>query len=420
MSLALPAFLRMPEGATRDSRLLITARGIRAFGDGCVSILLPVWLRSLGFSGIEIGAITTATLLGSAAATLTIGLIANRQPRRLMLAGACIAMLLTSVGFAAIERFWPLLLVAFAGTLNPSSGDVSVFLPLEQSLLPQTGTDRIRTRLFARYGLVASLSGAFGALSAGLPSLLHRYDIAESTTIRMMLLGYGLLAVLAWLCYRQLSPAIEPPPNAPPQPLRESRSVVLRLAALFSLDTFASGFIVQSMLALWLFENFNLSTATTGTIFFWVGLLSAGSFPIAARLGARFGLVNTMVFTHLPAAALLVIIPFMPNLELAIACLLLRSALSQMDVPVRNSYVMAVVTPAERPAAASLTAVPRSLASAAGPLMAGYLLSLTTFGWPLLIAGSIKMLYDVLLLRMFAAVRPPEEEDRPVRQRRVR
>jgi MFS family permease len=227
-----------------------------------------------------------------------------------------------------------------------------------------------------------------------------------------MLLGYGAIAILAWLCYRQLSPAIEPPPDTPPQPLRESRGTVLRLAGVFSVDSFGSGFIVQSMLALWLFENFNLSTATTGTIFFWVGLLSAISYPVAANFGVRFGLLNTMVFTHLPAAILLIVTPFMPSLQLAVACLLLRSLLSQMDVPVRNSYVMAVVTPAERPAAASVTAVPRSLASAIGPLLAGYLLSVTTFGWPLLIGGVLKGSYDLLLLRMFTTVRPPEEQER--------
>jgi predicted MFS family arabinose efflux permease len=184
---------------------------------------------------------------------------------------------------------------------------------------------------------------------------------------------------------------------------------VYTLAALFSLDSFGGGLVVQSLLALWLFQRFNLSVATAGTIFFWTGVCSAVSYLFAVRLALRIGLVNTMVFTHLPSNVLLLLVPFMPNLPLAIALLLARSALSQMDVPVRNSYVMAVVPPEERPAAASVTAVPRSLASAAGPLLAGYLLGLSAFGWPLIAAGALKGIYDVLMLALFAKVRPPEE-----------
>lgn len=193
--------------------------------------------------------------------------------------------------------------------------------------------------------------------------------------------------------------------------MRESKKIVYTLAALFSLDSFGGGFVVQSLLALWLFQRFHLSVATAGTIFFWAGVLSAGSFPVAVWLANRIGLVNTMVFTHLPSNLFLILVPFMPNLPLAITLLLARSALSQMDVPTRNSYVMAVVTPAERPAAASVTSVPRSLATAASPLLSGYLLSLTLFGWPLVIGGTLKGMYDLLLLIMFKKVRPPEEAE---------
>jgi MFS family permease len=402
-----------PETATADARVLVSARAVRAFADGFVSVLLAVWLRELGFPSWQLGAITTSTLIGSAALTLGIGLLAWRWPRQRLLLAAALMMSLTGLGFSFVHDFWPLLLIAFLGTLNPSSGDVSIFLPLEQSLLPQTVADRERTSLFARYGFVATMSAACGALCAGVPGF-----IADRTTLTLkqaltgMFILYALLAIVAMLLYRQLSPAIEPGEAQPSAPLQESKGIVYRLAALFSIDSFGSGFVVQSLLALWLFERFDISVAAVGTIFFWTGLLSAGSYFIAVRLARQIGLINTMVFSHLPANLFLMLTPLMPTLPLAIVLLLLRSLLSQMDVPTRNSYVMAVVSPAERPAAASVTAVPRSLASASSPLISGWLLGLTTFGWPLVIGGGLKIVYDLLLLRMFRSVRPPEEADR--------
>jgi MFS family permease len=400
----------VPATATSDAAVLVAARAVRAFGDGFVSVLLPVYLLELGFSNFQVGAVSTATLLGSAALTLLVGLVTYRLKRRSLLLTAALLMAITGVAFATVHAFWPLMLVAFVGTLNPSSGDVSVFLPLEQTLLPQTVSDGERTSLFARYGLAATLSGAVGALFAGVPTILARNTALSSQgALEAMFLLYAGIALLAFALYRSLSPAIEPPADMPAAPLGESKRIVYTLAGLFSIDTFGSGFVVQSLLALWLFQRFDLSVATTGTIFFWTGLLSSISYPIAAWLARRIGLVNTMVFSHLPANIFLILVPFMPNLSLAIVLLLARSLLSQMDVPTRNSYVMAVVSPQERPAAASVTSVPRSLASAASPLMSGWLLSLSVFGWPLIIAGSLKATYDLLLLAMFKKVRPPEE-----------
>jgi predicted MFS family arabinose efflux permease len=224
---------------------------------------------------------------------------------------------------------------------------------------------------------------------------------------------YGLIGILSAAIYATLPKErrdAQAGVRHKPGPLKKSKRNVYTLAVLFSLDAFGGGFVVQSMLALWLFQKFQLSIAVTGTIFFWAGLFSALSYLAAVRIADRFGLVNTMVFTHLPANLLLILIPFMPTLGWAIALLLARSLLSQMDVPTRSSYVMAIVPPEERAAAASITTVPRSLASAAGPLLAGYLLSTSSFGWPLIIAGGLKIIYDVLLLHMFRTVRPPEEE----------
>ena len=403
----------LPAGASADAVRILQARGIRAFGDGFVSVLLALHLRNLGFSTFEVGAVVTATLVGSAALTLGVGLVAHRLRLRTLLLRAALLMAATGLGFAFVHAFWPLIVVAFVGTLNPSSGDVSVFLPTEQALLPRTVGDRQRTALFARYSRVGGLAAAVGALCAGLPQLVSdRTGIGLDRALDGMFLLYALLGLSTILLYRELSPAVELEPGTARAPLRESRGVVLRLAALFSLDSFGGGFVVQSLLALWLFERFDLSVATAGTIFFWTGLLGAASFLVAPRLAERIGAINTMVFTHLPANVFLMLAAFMPTLPLALACLLLRSALSSMDVPVRTSYVMAVVTPAERAAAASVTNVPRSLAAAVGPLLSGWMLGVTTFGWPLVVAGSLKALYDLLLLRQFRSLRPPEEADR--------
>jgi predicted MFS family arabinose efflux permease len=223
---------------------------------------------------------------------------------------------------------------------------------------------------------------------------------------------YGMLGLASTVIYTGMRSSTDITPETAPQPLKQSRRTVFKLAALFSLDSFAGGLAVQSLLALWLFQRFELSITVAGSIFFWTGILSALSQLAAAPLARRIGLINTMVFTHLPANFFLVLVPFMPNLALALIFLSLRAALSQMDVPARSSYVMAVVTPGERAAAASVTAVPRSLAAAASPAVAGWLLSMSPFGWPLVLCGGIKITYDLLLLSMFQKVRPPEEQNK--------
>src|SRR5438105_6546837 len=335
----------LPPEATPDAAVLLLARGVRAFADGFVSVLLPVYLLDLGFTGFQIGGVATATLIGSSALTLLVGYIAHRYRARPLLSSAALLMVATGAGFTLVHGFWPLLIVAFVGTLNPSSGDVSVFLPLEQSVLPQTVSAKQRTALFARYSLVGSLVAAAGALCAGVPELIaSRGGFPVSTALQGMFVLYGALGLLALSLYKRLSLSLGEPQQIR-APLRESRRIVYTLASLFALDALGGGFIVQSLLALWLFERFELSVATAGTIFFWTGVLSAGSYLVAVRLADRFGLVNAMVFTHLPSNVLLLLVPFMPTLPLAVLLLLARSALSQMDVPTRNSYVMAIVSP---------------------------------------------------------------------------
>jgi MFS family permease len=394
-------------------RRLLWVRGLRAFGDGYVSLLLPVYLISLGLTPFQVGIIATATLLGSGVLTLLVGLHAYRFRYRALLLVAAALMTATGLGFAAITSFWPLLIVAVVGTLNPSSGDVSVFLPLEHCVLARVVDDRQRTAVFARYSLVGALVGALGALVAGLPDVIaSAVHVSAQNAYQSMFLLYAALGLASALIYHKLPAGIAAEAEAPAAPLHDSKRIVYTLAALFSLDAFGGGFIVQSLLALWLFEKYQLSMAVAGTIFFWTGVLSAFSYLVATRIAHRIGLVNTMVFTHLPSSVLLLLVPFAPTLAWAIVLLLARSALSQMDVPTRSSYVMAVVVPSERAAAASITSVPRSLASAASPLVAGYLLGLSSFGWPLIIAGGVKIAYDLLLLATFRTVRPPEEAAR--------
>jgi len=398
----------LPQDLRPEARLLLTGRGLRAFGDGFVSLLLPVYLKLLGFSDTAIGVLVAATLAGSAALTLAVGFVAHRAGHHVLLVGACVLMIATGIGFALETEYWPLLLIGFVGTLNPSAGDVSLFLPLEQALLAEAAGDRDRTRLFATYSLVGSLVAALGSFAAGLPELAATaLGGTLVKPVQAMFALYALLGLATYYLYRRL-----PPPArraAPAQPLGSSRRIVLVLAALFSLDAFGGGFIVQSLLALWLFDHYGLSLAAAGTFFFWSNVLTALSFLAAPRIAERIGLVNTMVWTHLPSNLLLILVPFAPSLWLALLLLLLRSALSSMDVPTRTSYVMAVVTPPERAAAASVTAVPRSLAAAAAPLVSGYLLAASLFAWPLIAAGTLKAIYDLLLLAMFRHHRPPEE-----------
>ena len=381
-------------------RRVLVAKGLRAFGDGYVALLLPLYLLDLGFSALEVGAIATATLVGSGVLTLAIGLSAHRHSYRALLIAATVLMAGTGVGFAVVTAFWPLLLIAVVGTLNPSSGDVSVFLPLEHAVLSRVVDDRKRTAVFARYSLVGALAAAVGSLAAALP---------PRDAIPAMFVLYALIALAAAVVYRGLPSSLVAGPHRAAAPLGPSKGRVYALAALFSLDAFGGGFVVQSLLALWLYQRFDLSLATAGTLFFWTGVLTAFSYPVAVRIANRFGLVNTMVFTHIPSSLCLIAIPFVPTLAGVVVLLLIRSALSQMDVPTRSSYVMAIVTPAERPAAASITSVPRSLASAVSPVLAGSMLAASTFGWPLLIAGVVKIVYDVLLLAMFRKITPPEE-----------
>ncbi|WEX86592.1 MFS transporter [Sinorhizobium garamanticum] len=388
---------------------LFAARALRDFGDGFVAILLPVYLLALGFSPLQVGIIATASLFGSALLTIVIGFISARHDLRGLLLATAGLMVASGAAMSMLNDYALLLLVAFAGTINPSAGSVSVFVPLEHAVLTREVASAERTRMFARYSLVGALASAVGALAAALPDLMTRLALEQLTAIKLMFVLYAVVGLLGGLLYAQIPPRPASRESDKATALGPSRAIVLKLAALFSLDAFAGGFVVQSLLALWLFERFNLSLSEAGVFFFWTGVLSAFSFPVAAWLSKRVGLVNTMVFTHIPSSIALALAAFAPSLPIVLVLLLIRAALSQMDVPTRSSYVMAVVTEAERAAAASFTSVPRSLAAAASPALAGALFAASYRAWPLLICAALKITYDLLLLRQFRHVKPPEE-----------
>jgi MFS family permease len=394
---------------------IIVGRGLRAFGDGMIAILLPIYLGQLGYSPIWIGVMATSTLLGSALLVLGFGFRAHRFRLRRGLLAAALLMTGTGLGFGSVQAFWPLLVVAFVGTLNPSGGDVSIFLPLEHTLVAQLVPDHERTSVYARYSFVGSVGAAVGSLAVGALPWIDAF-MPSGMAARVLFILYGAIGLATLLLYVGL-PEVKVASSQSASALGTSRRRVYGLAALFAVDAFGGGFIVNSLLAVWLFDRFGLSAAMAGAIFFATGLCASLSYFVAARLAARFGLVNTMVFTHLPSSVLLILAAFAPTLPLAIALLVLRSLLSQMDVPTRSSYVMAVVEPAERPAAASVTAVPRSLAAALSPALAGWALTVSSFGWPLVCAGILKIAYDVSLLQQFQSVRPPEESGETRRDR---
>jgi MFS family permease len=400
-----------PSTATYDSRRLITTRALRGIGDGIVSVLLASYLTEIGLSPARIGWIVFATLFGSALVTLWAGFATRRIGTRRMFLGAALLMVATGLGFVYARSFWLLSVVAFVGTMNPSAGDVSLFLPLEQTAIAQTVATRDLTGVFAIYNVAGALGGAFGALASGLPSMLApRFGWNLVAAQRVGFLVYSILGLIAASIYWSLTSVVEAAPTpVKVAPLAKSRATVMRLAALFSIDAFGGGFVIQSLLALWLFRRFNISVQAAGTFFFVAGLLGSFSQFVSSRLATRFGRINTMVYTHIPASGFLILAALMPNATLAVTFLLLRSALSSMDVPARQSYVMAVVPPEERAAAASVTNVPRSLASAAAPVPAGMLLDATSFGWPLICAGVLKITYDLLLLMQFRALRPEDE-----------
>jgi MFS family permease len=403
----------------RDVALLFSTRALRLFAYGLTSVVLALHLAAAGLSQLQIGLLLSLTLWGDTAISLFLTARADRAGRRRTLLVGAGLMIGAAVAFATTTSFWLLLLAATVGVLSPSGNEVGPFLAVEQAALSHELPAHRRTAVFAWYQLAGSLATAVGALAGGgLVQALQRAGLAPLSSYRAVSLGYGLCGAGLALLFLGLSPAVEvaerPPRAATARAaflgLHRSRRVVLELSALFSLDAFAGGFVVQSLVAWWLHARFGASPVALGAVFFGANVLAGFSALSAAAIARRIGLVNTMVATHLPSNVLLALVPLMPTLPLAAALLLLRFSISQMDVPTRQSYTMAVVDPDERSAAAGVTGIARTVGAALSPLLAAPLYaSVALGGVPFFAAGGLKIAYDLLLWRRFRAVRPPEE-----------
>jgi MFS family permease len=386
--------------------LLFAARSIRLFAYGALSVVLALYLHEIGFSSADIGLLFTLTLAGDAGITLWITTTADRFGRKKMLLLGAGLMVMAGVVFSLTGNILLLMVAAVIGVISPSGNEIGPFLSLEQAALSQLLSADQRTRAFGWYNLAGSLAAAAGALAGGfLSQTFLNTGMSELESYRAVILGYAACGLVLMVIFLFLSPDVEAT-TAPAQKrvlgLHKSKSVVLKLSALFALDAFAGGFVIQSMVAYWFHIKFNLDAGVLGSIFFGANILAGVSALLAVRIANRIGLIRTMVYTHIPSNVLLCLVPLMPNLGLAITVLLLRFSISQMDVPTRQSYTMAVVDPDERAAASGVTTIARSVGAAASPFFTGvFLASPALLAAPFLVAGSLKIVYDLLLYRNF-------------------
>jgi MFS family permease len=395
---------------SRDGWLLFATCGVRSFAYGFLSVVLGLYLDAIGLTTTAIGWIFTAALAGGAVMTIVITTVADSFGRKTLLILGAVLMAAAGWIFAISNDPLVLTLAAIFGTISPSGKEVGPFLSIEQAILPETTQDQHRTTVFSAYNLIGSLCGALGALAVGLPSL---FSLPQITGYRFLVWGYVICAVVMMVLFGLLSPAIEAKAKTVSRKrvigVQRSRGIVAKLAGLFALDAFAGGFIVQSIIAYWFYLRYKTDLNALGGIFFGTNLLAALSFLAAPAIARRFGLLNTMVFTHLPSNVLLLLVPLMPNLELAVVMLLVRNLLSQLDVPTRQSYTMAVVDPEERAASAGILSVARNGGAALAPLFTGAVLAVPSLGLPFLLAGGLKVIYDLWIFALFRHVKPSEE-----------
>jgi len=402
-----------------DGKKLLVTRILRTFAYGYLAVVLGLYLDKLGMDPTRIGVVFTAAIAGSAAMTVLWSLVADRVGRRRTVVIMAALMALGGIVFALTDSFWMILLGAFTGTISATSSEVGVFQTVEQAVLPQTAPNEKRTWLFSIYNTVANFAGALGSLAAGSVAFFASLGLDGADAYRPLFVFYAVVGLLNLLIFLTLSPQVELAHVEGERRfigIHRSTGTVARLSALFAIDSFAGGLVVQSVVSYWFYLRWGLSIGELAVIFFWVGILSGLSLLAAGWLAQRIGLLNTMVFTHLPSNVLLVLVPLAPTAWLAVALFLIRMSVSQMDVPTRQSYTMAVVDPEERTATAGITNVARTTASAISPTFAGMALSAASFALPFFIAGGLKILYDGLVYLTFRNVHPPEEIERKRRR----
>jgi MFS family permease len=415
----IPSVLRT---LSRDGWLLFITRFVRLFAYGSLSVILVFYLIGLGLIETQAGLVLTLTLVGDVIVSLYLTTRADRIGRRRMLIVGSILMAAAGLAFACTSNLFFLVIAGTIGVISPSGNEVGPFLSIEQAALSHIVPAAARTEVFAWYTLAGSLATAFGALCGGaLTQALEQTAMTHVQSYRAVVFLYAALGIGLAFLFTRLSTLVEvdavangpasPPSAAHVFGIAKSRNVVLKLSSLFALDSFAGGFVVQSFAAYWFYLRFGVEPATLGAIFFWANIFAGISALLASRLAARIGLIRTMVVTHLPSNILLILVPLMPSLSLAVLVLLLRFSISQMDVPTRQSYTMAVVPAEERSAAGGFTGVARTTGAAISPLLAGFLFARPSLiSAPFFIAGTLKILYDLLLYRSFRTVRPPEEQ----------
>ncbi len=399
----------------KDITLLFATRIIRMFCYGFLAVILALYLIEAGLSEKQVGLLFTLTLAGDAGITLWLTTHADGFGRKRTLLIGALLMFGAGIVFVLTKNIAILTIAAIIGVISPNDKEIGPFLAVEQAGLTQLVADKSRTKLFAWYNLGGSFSSAFGALSGGwLAQALQSGGWTAFESYRFILMGYALGGLILMILFLGISPAIESAHTQTVQKkvlgLHRSRNVVFKLSALFSIDAFAGGLLVQSMMAYWFHVKFGVDTGILGSIFFGANILAGISALLAVKLAEKIGLINTMVFTHIPSNILLILVPLMPTLPLAIAVLLLRFSISQMDVPTRQSYTVAVVAPDERSAAAGVTAIARSVGAAISPSLTGLFFSIPMlFSVPFFFSGGLKIIYDLLLFREFRSIRPPEE-----------
>jgi MFS family permease len=406
---------------TQDGRLLFTTRIARLFAYGFLSVILVLYLAQVGLEEAQIGLLLTLTLVGDTIISLWITTNADRIGRRRMLIAGALLMIFAGGLFSVTGNFFLLLLAATIGEISPSGNEVGPFLAIEQASLSQLLPGDRRTQIFAWYNLVGSFATAIGALcGGGLAQILQMTGFSALQSYRAVILGYAFMGFLLAALFSRLSKTAEVElhtPSASSQSLSQnwlglhrSRNVVLKLASLFTLDAFAGGMVIQSIVAYWFHVRYGVEPALLGSIFFGANILAGISALTATSIARRIGLINTMVFTHIPSNILLMLVPVMPNLPLAITVLLLRFSISQMDVPTRQSYTMAVVEPDERSAASGITGIARTTGASLAPLFVGAMIANPALlSLPFFISGGLKIIYDISLYRSFQSIKPPEE-----------